>query len=368
MCRQAKGARHAHSSDAPRRPRPARHQCRRRAAPGTASLSGAVQAPKPFRGAQVRMMNVDRNVLFMVYTSGGRYQAAHLLPGRYEVTVRTTGLAGDPQTIVLEAGATRTLDFALREQAVEPARQGEFGFTTRAASDVKLVSYDELYPREPGREILEKQCMYCHGKNFFPSKQYPEVTWNAFIDVMVKGGSDRWSHGPGRCARRPGSRDPARVPDEAVRPGQCPARLADGRRIPGRRGGARQGDVRRILLAARQADRRRQQAAAHAAAALRSRRQRLVHRPQRAQPHRSRRSAHRRVQGLDDAGSEGRPPRPDRRRRRARVVGRDRRLLPRPARSQDRLDGPLPHGLDRSAEGARRTARSWTASRTCGSP
>jgi hypothetical protein len=33
--------------------------------------------------------------------------------------------------------------------------------------------------------------MYCHGKNFFPSKQYPEVTWHAFIDVMVKGGSDR---------------------------------------------------------------------------------------------------------------------------------------------------------------------------------
>ena len=37
------------------------------------------------------------------------------------------------------------------------------------------MSYDELYPREPGREILEKQCMYCHGKNFFPNKQYPEV-------------------------------------------------------------------------------------------------------------------------------------------------------------------------------------------------
>ncbi len=160
--------------------------------PGTASLTGAVQAPKPFQGAQVQMLNVDRNILFMVYTSGGRYQAAHLLPGRYEVTVRTTGLAGDPQTIVLEAGAARTLDFALREQAAEPVRQGEFGFTTRAASEVKLVSYDELYPREPGREVLEKQCMYCHGKNFFPNKQYPEVTWNAFIDVMVNGGSDRW--------------------------------------------------------------------------------------------------------------------------------------------------------------------------------
>ena len=52
-------------------------------------------------------------------------------------------------------------------------RQGEFGFTSSVSSDVKLVSYDELYPREPGRDVLEKQCMYCHGRNFFPTKQYP---------------------------------------------------------------------------------------------------------------------------------------------------------------------------------------------------
>src|SRR6266850_3099285 len=117
---------------------------------GTASLTGAVQAPKPFQGAQVRMLNVDRNVLFMVYTSGGRYQAVHLLPGRYEVTVSTTGLAGDPQTIVLEAGAASTLDFALREQATEPVRQGEFGFTTRAASEVKLVSSTSCIPASRG--------------------------------------------------------------------------------------------------------------------------------------------------------------------------------------------------------------------------
>src|SRR5262245_37274139 len=130
-------------------------------APDSASLAGSVQAPKSFRGAQVHLLNQERNVLFMVYTSGGRYRAGHLLPGRYEVTVRAPGLASDPQTIVVEAGASKTLDVALREQASGPVRQGEFGFTTRAASEVQLVSYDELYPREPGREVLEKQCMYC---------------------------------------------------------------------------------------------------------------------------------------------------------------------------------------------------------------
>ncbi len=152
---------------------------------GTAALSGTVQAPKAFQAAQVHLMNVDKNVLFMVWTSGGRYQAINLLPGRYEVTVKKAGFAADPQTIELAAGEPKTLDFALREQAMAPVRQGEFGFTSSVSGNVKLVTYDELYPREPGREILEKQCMYCHGRNFFPVKQYPEPTWNTFIDVML---------------------------------------------------------------------------------------------------------------------------------------------------------------------------------------
>ena len=36
--------------------------------PGTAALSGTVEAPKPFTAARVHLMNVDKHVLFMVYT------------------------------------------------------------------------------------------------------------------------------------------------------------------------------------------------------------------------------------------------------------------------------------------------------------
>ena len=156
---------------------------------GTASLSGAVQAPRAVPGAQVHLLNVDMKVLFMVWSSGGRYRAVNLFPGRYEVTVRTAGWTVDKQTIALEPGEAKTLDLALREEAGRPVRQGEFGFTSGASTDARLVSYDELYPREPGRELLETQCMYCHGRNFFPSKQYPEVTWNTFIDVMLGQGA-----------------------------------------------------------------------------------------------------------------------------------------------------------------------------------
>src|SRR3954467_5178161 len=107
---------------------------------GTASLSGAVQAPTAFQAAQVHLMNVDKNVLFMVWTSGGRYQAINLFPGRYEVSVRKAGFVADTQTVTLEAGETKTLDFALGEQATAPLRQGEFGFTSSVSGNVKLVS------------------------------------------------------------------------------------------------------------------------------------------------------------------------------------------------------------------------------------
>src|SRR5436309_15333309 len=107
---------------------------------GTAAVSGAVEAPRPFTAAQVHLMNVDKNVLFMVYTSGGRYRAVNLFPGNYEVTVRADGLAGNPQKIELAAGAGRTLDITLREGPALGVRQGAFGFTTQRPGEVQLVA------------------------------------------------------------------------------------------------------------------------------------------------------------------------------------------------------------------------------------
>jgi len=155
--------------------------------PGTATVTGSVQAPKAFKAAKVYLMNTDKNVLFMVYTSAGRYRAVNLFPGNYEITVRTQGLASDTQNVALKAGARETVNIALREDALRPVRQGEFGSQSRGR-DVQLVTYDELYPQGPGRALLEKNCLYCHGNNFFPSKQLAAPAWNAWIDVMMGGG------------------------------------------------------------------------------------------------------------------------------------------------------------------------------------
>ena len=39
--------------------------------PGTATLSGTVTASQPFTAAQVYVRNVDRGIVYMVYTNGG---------------------------------------------------------------------------------------------------------------------------------------------------------------------------------------------------------------------------------------------------------------------------------------------------------
>ena len=58
---------------------------------GLGSISGTVKAPKEFKAAKVYVKNVDKNVVYMVFTEGGRYQAVDLFPGNYEVSVTKNG-------------------------------------------------------------------------------------------------------------------------------------------------------------------------------------------------------------------------------------------------------------------------------------
>jgi hypothetical protein len=55
--------------------------------PGMASLSGTVESAKPFKAAQVYIKNVDKRIMYMVYTSAGQFRAVQLFPGNYEVSV-----------------------------------------------------------------------------------------------------------------------------------------------------------------------------------------------------------------------------------------------------------------------------------------
>ncbi len=169
---------------------------------GTGTLSGKVDAPKPFQAAQVYVKNLDNHMLYVVYTANGQYLAVNLLPGNYEVSVTKNGFACDSKKVTVSAGAGATMDFMLREAPMKINRSVHSAQGPNGASNVPAVAYDELYPPGPGRVLIENNCMLCHGVDFVPSHQWNADQWSAAIDLM----SDPTATIPGRIV--PGSFSP----------------------------------------------------------------------------------------------------------------------------------------------------------------
>jgi virginiamycin B lyase len=155
--------------------------------PGTASLSGTVTSTAPFKAAQVSVRNVDKRILYMVYTNAGQFRATPLFPGNYEISVATKGFESDVQKVVLKAGDNPKLTLSLRSSTGASARTLINALETEASTDTLVreeQSYDEVYPPGPGREVAERTCMVCHGENFLSSRPGGVAAWNTRIDFM----------------------------------------------------------------------------------------------------------------------------------------------------------------------------------------
>src|SRR5262245_51992323 len=162
---------------------------------GTGAVTGTVTATKPLTAAQVYLRNAEKGVTFMVYTAGGKYQAINLYPGVYDVQVARRGFSSEPQKITVAAGATAKADFALKDAdpAPKPGVNGPstvVGYPGRATitdKDVEFhTDYDKVYPPGPGRQVLERVCMSCHGVNFYSLRTLDRAAWDAAINTMSK--------------------------------------------------------------------------------------------------------------------------------------------------------------------------------------
>jgi streptogramin lyase/cytochrome c5 len=150
---------------------------------GTARLTGTVTAGKPFKAAQVYIRNVDKLIGYMVYTNAGQFRSVGLLPGNYEVTVKTKDLVSDAQKIALKAGDNQTIALAMRDANANLAAGGALNEV--ASTPLTFQPYDQVYPDNgPGKQVAEQVCMNCHGENFFPGQPADERTWNNRIDHM----------------------------------------------------------------------------------------------------------------------------------------------------------------------------------------
>ena len=187
---------------------------------GLGSISGTVKASKGFKAAKVYARNVDKNVVYMVYSEKGRYRAVNLFPGNYEVSVVKNGFSGgDMQKVTVAAGAIASADFTLRDGIYRPEQQtrciprgcDDGNEILGIPPDEPLVSYDRLYPPGPGRETAEKTCMRCHGPDFLPNRHWDADQWNAAIDLMESTALN--SNPPGRIgpASIPGGLAPRSV-------------------------------------------------------------------------------------------------------------------------------------------------------------
>ena len=156
--------------------------------PGLGALSGAVQSATPVKAAQVLIRNVDKRILYMVYTAGGRFRSVALFPGNYEVSARSGALQSDVQKVVVKAGDNAPVMLSLRNAANTSQRTIVTALESETIADANVqqeASYDEVYPPGPGREIVEHTCIICHGENFLPTRPATRGTWTARIDRMM---------------------------------------------------------------------------------------------------------------------------------------------------------------------------------------
>jgi streptogramin lyase len=160
---------------------------------GTGAVTGTVTAHKPFKAAQVYLRGQDKPVTFMVFTADGKYQAINVLPGTYAVSVARRGFASAAQTITVKAGETATADFVLTDgpdvaaNVNGPATVTGYPGPAPLTGEVQFVGdYDKLYPPGPGRVVLERTCIACHGVNLYPTKQFERADWEAVVDMMSK--------------------------------------------------------------------------------------------------------------------------------------------------------------------------------------
>ena len=88
------------------------------------TLTGTVTAPKVFKAAKVYARNVEKNVIYMVYTSGGHYRFVDLFPGTYEVRVDKNGFSSeDIKKVPVAADGSATANFALQNGSYIPNEQ-----------------------------------------------------------------------------------------------------------------------------------------------------------------------------------------------------------------------------------------------------
>src|SRR5438552_9623931 len=124
----------------------------------------------------------------MVYTNAGQFRAVALFPGKYEIRAAAKGVESDVQKLVVKAGDSPKLKLSLRQPAGRADRTIVNALESEGDANSSVreeLSYDEIYPPGPGRDVAERTCMICHGENFLSTRPATETAWTSRLDHMM---------------------------------------------------------------------------------------------------------------------------------------------------------------------------------------
>ena len=155
--------------------------------PNTGIIHGTISGPEDISASKIYAKNLDKNMLYMVYSNDGKYQMPNLMEGAYEVWSERKNLRSDKSWIRIDASVMIEADFELKSDLPEnPLTQRK-----RNTASGNIVTYDELYPHGEGREIAERTCMTCHGQTFLNKFKLDQNGWDAIIGMMLDPGARR---------------------------------------------------------------------------------------------------------------------------------------------------------------------------------
>ena len=148
-----------------------------------ATLSGMITADAPFQAAEVRALNLDKDVQYMVFTNKGHYEAVALLPGTYRVSVLKSGFWTETRSVWISAGENTTLDLRLHGGGPQQFITNRNYMETQQVSE--YLPYDKLYPAGPTRDLVEKSCLGCHWNDpsYLPAHPRDAAEW---LDTIEK--------------------------------------------------------------------------------------------------------------------------------------------------------------------------------------
>ena len=142
--------------------------------PARGTISGTVTADQgQVRGFRVTAHNLQYKLWYTVFTVRGRYNIPQALPGLYDITVLEPGYASPTLPVQLGPGESKTLDFAVKQQAGANTGTGGIGegdprYTQGSGANVQWVdTVEEYFPAGQGRELIKENCAACHTERSF---------------------------------------------------------------------------------------------------------------------------------------------------------------------------------------------------------